>query len=232
MSIIAESRNGDKLKKKLIKKYRSHQKGIKYKLRKRDRKFRPTIEEVKAAAGLTEDPKFICYAARIVRLPDMKPIYISVPVYLINNRLVRILPSFLLPLKQYPIFVIEDVLNEEVPVNINPEDVPDYSEPEIIINENSTTPLPETRKNWNEWYGLNQNVFATVISPLIDTSDWPGDACRIPTDCSSETLVNYFRAAKGKDWLEYLLTRANKRKLRLKCAPWNEPKVSIMHAAA
>jgi hypothetical protein len=218
MPIIAYSADGDNLEQLLTKLYYDHQHGsVDYPFQ-RILKFEPTEEELKAVFNTDELPDFSNTVTRIVRLPDMEPFTLEVPQYRIDGHWVRVLPSFLLGYKQYPIFVIEDVLNRDLP----PKDITNGSDIKlpVIINDNSTKPVWETKNNWKRWFKLNLSLFLSLLLQMCNANKLQDVSLH---QISHENLLNYFRIIRPNGWLRSLTDAAVRCHMKLKCAPWTYP---------
>ena len=195
--IITESASGDNLHQLFMKYYSCSQRHVLIDDLRSNHEFKPTIEEVMKSAGLSECPEYITSIRRRVRLPDMKLFWIWIPIYRVNNKLTRFLPGFLTQYKQYPVFVIEDVLNKEMfPEN----------EANVVMKETPLNPVWETRDNWKRWFKLNLSLFLSILSELFG----PGEP----------DLLGYLQGTKPTGWLVFLVKTAYVHKETLKCAPW------------
>jgi len=186
--------------------------------------FSPTTDEIIKELDLRSEPKYCGTKKRIIRLPDMEPFFVMIPVYIIEGVQTRLLPDFLIPRKHYPAFVIGEILNSLNP----PHKVHNIQQIEAAhINTNSTTPVKETKKNWIQWFDLNYNAFLAAMIILYENTPDKGSLGWTDQD----RLLDIIRLRKPNKWLGAVVSNALRFKMELQYAPWRHISPNPIYAA-
>lgn len=215
MSIIIHSSAGDNIQKQLIERTHSILYDAKYNdhLYQRVYHFEPSFEDIVNNIGKHHNLDYYDTVSRIMRLPNIQPLLLLTPRYYVDGKLTRILPDFIIGQKQYPAFVVQDVLDED----LRKTGVLDSSSEQSSyhLNDTAVRPCDKTRKNWRDWYRLNVNIFLSILIVLFHSApDHSG------YDLDIGQLLAFFIRKKRADWLKELAYLAHEQKRALVCAPW------------